>query len=455
MNTQTNNNPSTLNPQPSTALLAPEDIASLGVTLDEMRGGWSQIKDLPDTVIRLDDQLQQLRRSALTNTAVRSPRSLGSVSDECAREFAARVILHCVKSDMIEALCSVPSERDLLIGFARSTLNISIRTALSTTEIPLPAQYGREIRELISDFGVVRRRMSPYPIGMGTARPARMGTRPAFGSIAMSAAIPEKSPTFTFASLESHKVGGIVRLPREIDEQSIVSMGQFLARYGAVEFARAEDTWGFLADGSGTYEAVKGIVQIARESGTAVALPPPKPTQRRHPRRLPRPPPRRQQSRPQRPPLRLLPRHHLGNPPPQLQHRRRAQRLLRVAPTAPPSWTATPSSGPTSWSPTAPPPPPTNPSPSSAPSPSGGSASTVPRASTPPTTSGSPTTSSPSASSKKSTSTTPPTTPPPGDFKIREAVDFLNKLARPSIRCAWQAHSRTSGNTCNGDCFPC
>ena len=77
-----------------------------------------------------------------------------------------------------------------------------------------------------------------------------MGTRPAFGSIAMSASFSEKSPTVTFASLESHKIGGIVRLPREIDEQSIVLMGQFLARYGAVEFARAEDTWGFLADGT-------------------------------------------------------------------------------------------------------------------------------------------------------------------------------------------------------------
>src|SRR5947208_12142114 len=107
---------------------------------------------------------------------------------------------------------------------------------------------------------------------MGTARAARMGTRPAFGSIAMSAAITEKSPTIAFASLESHKIGGIVRLPRELDEQSIVALGQFLARYGAVEFARAEDTWGFLADGSGTYESVKGIVQIARDNTKTVVL---------------------------------------------------------------------------------------------------------------------------------------------------------------------------------------
>src|SRR5437763_3011639 len=88
----------------------------------------------------------------------------------------------------------------------------------------------------------------------------------------MSAAFPEKSPTITFASLESHKIGGIVRVPREIDEQSVVAMGQFLARYGAIQFARAEDQWGFLADGSGTFESVKGVVQIARDNAKTVSL---------------------------------------------------------------------------------------------------------------------------------------------------------------------------------------
>ena len=61
-------------------------------------------------------------------------------------------------------------------------------------------------------------------------------------------------------------------MPRELDEQSIVHLGQFLARYGAVEFARAEDLWGFLADGTTTYESVKGIVQTARDNAKTVAL---------------------------------------------------------------------------------------------------------------------------------------------------------------------------------------
>jgi HK97 family phage major capsid protein len=88
----------------------------------------------------------------------------------------------------------------------------------------------------------------------------------------MSGNFPEKSPTITFASLESHKLGGIIRLPREIDEQSIIAMGNFLARYSAVEFARAEDTWGFLANGQSTYENIKGVVQIARDNTKTVIL---------------------------------------------------------------------------------------------------------------------------------------------------------------------------------------
>jgi HK97 family phage major capsid protein len=219
----------------------------------------------------LKDQVTDLRRARAIG-ALAPQRSLGRVSENCARQLAAHYILHCERSGKLEALTSLPNQRGALLNFAGAELGVSTRSALTTSDIPLPTVYGNEVRELISDFGVVRRKMMPYPIGMGTARPARMGARPAFGSVAMSATIPEKSPALTFASLESHKIGGLVRLPREIDEQSIVSMGQFLARYGAIEFTRAEDTWGFLADGTSTYENVRGIVQIARDNTKTVVL---------------------------------------------------------------------------------------------------------------------------------------------------------------------------------------
>lgn len=262
--------------------MAPADTGSgeeMGPLLADIRSGWSSISVLPaefkslqENTEKLSGDLRELRRGWLSRINPPGPRPKGQVSEACARHLAAQFIAQCERSDKLEALASISAQRDSLVNFARQTLQVSTRTALTLNDINLPVQFGSEIRELVSEFGVVRRLMAPYPIGMGTARPARMGARPAFGSIAMSALIAEKSPTLSFASLESHKLGGIVRLPREIDEQSIVGMGQFLARYGAVEFARAEDTWGFLADGSNTYESVKGVVQIAKDSNCALVL---------------------------------------------------------------------------------------------------------------------------------------------------------------------------------------
>lgn len=231
-----------------------------------------EIKALQGNVNELKGAIDELKRQRLHARTAPVLRRAGTVSDECAREIAAQFILHCERSGKMEALCSLGGERDSLLNAARNALGMTVKAAVTTAEIPLPVQYGGEIRELISEFGVVRKAMTPYPIGMGTAKPARMGTRPAFGSIAMSGAFGELVPTVTFASLESHKIGGIVRLPREIDEQSIVAMGRYLVNYGVVEFARAEDTWGFLADGTGTYENVKGIVQVAKDNAKTLVL---------------------------------------------------------------------------------------------------------------------------------------------------------------------------------------
>jgi HK97 family phage major capsid protein len=257
---------------------ADPQVLELQAAVREIRGGYAQVKDLPATIktleaenTRLTQELEGVRR-LLTNYTPRAPRPPGQVTDDCAAFLGATFVQHCAASGKLEALSSVSTERDAMLTSARDVLGITTRNAVTTGDIPLPTQYSGQIRELISEFGVVRRKMSPYPIGRGVAKPARMGVRPAFSSIVMSAAFPEKSPTITLASLESHKVGGLVKLPREIDEQGIVAMGQFLARYGALEFARLEDQWAFLADGSGNFEGVKGIVTIAGENSRTLSL---------------------------------------------------------------------------------------------------------------------------------------------------------------------------------------
>jgi HK97 family phage major capsid protein len=208
-------------------------LAELTTTAIELRGLLPDLKGLPATVKTLEtnlasveEKLTDLRRVTVSRAGtVSRPPAPGKVSDDCAAWIGASFIAHCEKSRRTELLCSPSVQRDALVESARQTLGLTTRAALSTSDVPLPIQYAGEIRELISQFGVVRSHMSHYPIGMGVAKPARMGTRQTFGSVAMSAALPDKSPTITFASLESHKIGGLVRLPREIDEQSIVPMG--------------------------------------------------------------------------------------------------------------------------------------------------------------------------------------------------------------------------------------
>jgi HK97 family phage major capsid protein len=245
--------------------------------MDQFKGLLPEIRDkMPEwsknaqAVERLQSTVNTLQRARLGSHG--GARSRGKVSDEAARAFAAHFILHTARSGKLEAWCPETRTRDFLLSEARTVSGISTRTALTTSDIGLPVQYGSELIELIAEFGVARQNMRFYPMAGGTNKPPRMGTRPAFGSIAMSAPVPEKSPTLTFASLESHKLGGIVILPNEIDDQSIVPMGQFLAQYAGVEFARAEDTWAFLADGSATYEQVKGVCKIASENSKVVQL---------------------------------------------------------------------------------------------------------------------------------------------------------------------------------------
>lgn len=219
---------------------------------------------------KLGAELDTIRRQIGSAHTSNSIRKRGFVTDDCAAHLAALFVLGNDAHRRLDQMD--PRFRDPVLAQARSILGIQTRDALTAANIPLPIQYGSQLRELILDFGVARKYLTTYPIPMGTAKPPRMGTRPAFTLIALSGAVGEKSPTITYASLESHKFGGIVRVPRELDEQSMVPMGQYLAQYGAREFARLEDTVAFLADGTATYDNISGIAKTAATNNKLVTL---------------------------------------------------------------------------------------------------------------------------------------------------------------------------------------
>ena len=242
--------------------------------VEALKANVRDIESLKQNVNKLSMESVNLRKGQLGVTMARTAGGgalPGRLSDVAAAELAAAWIGMSIRMGKFETIVPDARQREDLLSQTKSLTGLDTR-ALSTTEVPLPTSYGRELRELIAQFGVVRNNMFPYPLGPGTSKPPRMGDRPAFASIAMAAPFGELKPAFGFASLESHKVGGVVIPTRELDDQSIVPLGNFLAMYGAVEFARAEDTWGLLADGTATYESVKGVCTIATENGKNVVL---------------------------------------------------------------------------------------------------------------------------------------------------------------------------------------
>src|SRR5262249_1980426 len=117
----------------------------LQTLLTEVKSDCAQIKALPETFKTLQDQTGQLqedmtdvRRLLASRSAAAQcgTRPAGRVSDQCARHIASAFILHCDKSDKLDALCSLPPQRDALMKFARQTLGVTTRNAITTGDVP-------------------------------------------------------------------------------------------------------------------------------------------------------------------------------------------------------------------------------------------------------------------------------------------------------------------------------
>jgi len=244
-----------------------DTILALPKRMDAVAG---DITKLTGDVKTLGGALDEVQRRQMQLVRGNRKRNFRNPSDELSLRTGAMVIAMLARTGKLDALVTDGASRDRLVKEACDHLGIEKSvTALTTSEISLPYEYGREVRELIADYGVARANFARYPIGRGVARPARVSTGMEFGSITMSAEFTSKTPAFGYASLESHKVGGVVTIPRELDEQGAADIGQWLMTYGARRFAWAEDKWGFLADGTATYESVSGLSDILNDNGTA------------------------------------------------------------------------------------------------------------------------------------------------------------------------------------------
>jgi len=246
--------------------------------LGTVEGGFAAIKKLPDTIKSQEEIIGKLRADLDTYRKAQITAKLsrivtpGQVSEGCALHLGALAICAAQRQGRFEIMES--RQRDALIGRAKEILGIEIKTALSASDIPLPVEYSGEVVELVSLYGAARRYGTVYPLGTGSVKLPRLKTDTVFTLLAAATAITEKSPQTEWVTFTPEKFGGMVRLPTEIEEDSIVALGQFIARYSARNIARVEDHNFFIGTGgsTGANGAVEGLTVSTITNSKAVQM---------------------------------------------------------------------------------------------------------------------------------------------------------------------------------------
>jgi HK97 family phage major capsid protein len=127
----------------------------------------------------------------------------------------------------------------------------------------VPPDLSKAILDLRDVYGAFRRRARIVPMASdNTLVPRRPGGTSAF-FIAENATATETTAVVDQLSLTAKKIGSLVRIPSELEEDSGGEIVDFVANEIALAFALKEDDCAFNGDGTSTYGKMYGIGAIA------------------------------------------------------------------------------------------------------------------------------------------------------------------------------------------------
>ena len=249
-----------------------KDLAELG----KMEGGFAAIKELPTAlkseqkrVDELQGELKKLRKrdAAVGHAGVTWVGRQAFVTPDAAKALTSSFVVECSREPAIlRALVSDAGTRERVLGIAAETLGFSnTKAALDATSTPLPTVYVPQIIELVWKYGQARQFATVFPLGAGTMKLPRLKAGEddfaylGAGTAGISQSVAEKKVSAELVTFTANKFGGMIRIPTEIEEDTFIPLGQFLARYIARQLAKGEDKTMFLGDGTATYASVTGI----------------------------------------------------------------------------------------------------------------------------------------------------------------------------------------------------
>lgn len=245
--------------------------------LKGVEGGFAAIRALPELFKaeqkRCDEMHEQIKKLCKriqdgSDTGVTWKNGQPYVTKDCALFVGSMAVIRAAQANKIKG-----ANAEDIITRAAGYLGIEAKTAVATTDIPLPTNYAAQIVELVYTYGQARKLCTVYPLTTATVKLPRLKTgEPAFGFIAVSGPVGEKVPQMEFITFTPGKAGGIVRIPSEIDADSIIAVGQFVARYIAREMAKLEDNCLVLGDGTATYNSITGIGLTSTNDSSVLQL---------------------------------------------------------------------------------------------------------------------------------------------------------------------------------------
>ena len=257
--------------------LTEDQIAEFDDILRSMKADAPKTKKAVEKVGQLErlyddlrNEIRRLRKSGLNGSAT-GVRWIGNkpfVTDDCAKALTSVFVLDCARLENgLARLTADESAQQRILQLAQGNLGIQIRAggALSPTDIPLPTIYMPQIVELVFAYGAARQYATVFPLGAGQVKLPRLKAGEddfgylGAGTAGQSQNVPQKEVTAELVTFNANKMGGLIRFPTEIEEDTFVQLGQFLARYIARQFAKQEDKTLFIGDGTTAFANQTGI----------------------------------------------------------------------------------------------------------------------------------------------------------------------------------------------------
>lgn len=136
----------------------------------------------------------------------------------------------------------------------------------------VPNVMGDTIIELAETFGVFRRNAEIQPMTSGTwSGPRWSGAMVAYW-VAEGSAPTSSDPRWNKVNLTAKDLAAMTKVTNQVNEDSIVVLGDKVAMCAALAFATAEDQAGFDGDGSSTYGGIAGLSTLLLQSVNAASL---------------------------------------------------------------------------------------------------------------------------------------------------------------------------------------